>query len=114
MDRWKLDDLDCRLEGGETADGSMVRELIAALKAARSQLSVPAEFVVRVHRTADSNRWRAEHPLLMSSREAEHPADALILAGRDLRDALAQHGWPDRPMIKRGWGPRTTVCIRQA
>jgi hypothetical protein len=49
-----------------------VRALFGALETTRAQVSIPAEFVVRLHRN-ESLRWRADHPLITLSCEAEHP-----------------------------------------
>jgi hypothetical protein len=59
MDTWKIGELRRRVERGEPVELNEVRALIVALEATRSQVSLPAEFVVRVHRN-DSLRWQAE------------------------------------------------------
>ncbi len=95
MDSWKIDELSRRVDRGEEITPDEVRALITALTSTRSEIAVPSEFVVRVHRIASSLRWKAEHPVLRFEPEADHPADALVLAGRELRDALVRHAWPD-------------------
>ena len=84
-----------RLDQGEELAPGEVLEVLDELDKARAAALVPSEFVVRVHRQAGLTGWTAEHPLLLGSRHCQHPADALVLAGRDLREALARHQWPE-------------------
>ena len=103
MERYRIDELKRRVERGKPVAPDEIRALIDALDAARAQIDIPPEFIVRVHRLEGSQRWRAEHPLLRTSAEAHHPADALVLAGRELRPALTRHSWPERPPRGRRW-----------
>jgi hypothetical protein len=45
--------------------------------------------VVRAHRQAGAPGWTIEHPLIQVQLSADHPGDAFVLAGAELRRVLA-------------------------
>ncbi len=113
MDTWEIDEVRRRADQGEPVELEEVRALIAALEATRGHASIPAEFIVRVHRD-EGLRWRAEHPVLKVSCQADHPADALILASSELRRSLSGHAWPDTAPPRRRWGPNVSRIEAEA
>lgn len=50
MERYRIDELKRRVERGESVAPEKIRALIDAFDAARTQIGIPPEFIVRVHR----------------------------------------------------------------
>ncbi|MEM9749283.1 MAG: hypothetical protein AAF945_21560, partial [Actinomycetota bacterium] len=115
MDGYLLDRLRSRLDAGDGVSDNDVRRLIEDLGRARRAAGTPAEFVVRVARDlSDSDRWTAEHPLFRMTPTARHPADALVLAGTELRTRLEQLDWPDPDLQPDPFGRRRVDRVTRA
>ncbi len=92
MQSWTLRELRTRVDGGDGLGQADAAALLDALDVATRAAKIPAEFVVRVARDGDLEGWSAHHPLMRSSRTADHPADALILGAQELREVLGDLG----------------------
>jgi hypothetical protein len=88
MHSFELAGMRHRLDEGEALDAADQRRLVDAVHELISAARLPSEFLVRVHRDAEATGWTAEHPLFLTSASSRHPADALVLAGLELRRVL--------------------------
>lgn len=77
-----------RLDEDEALDADDQRRLVDAVTELMRAARLPSEFLVRVHRDTEAIGWTAEHPLFLTSGSSRHPADALVLAGLELRRVL--------------------------
>lgn len=93
MNSWTLREMRVQVANGEPLATADADTLLDALDAAIRAAKIPSEFVMRVARDGDDHdRWTAHHPLLLATRSADHPADALILGAEELRRVLANLG----------------------
>ncbi len=124
-----------RLDEDEELDAADQRRLVDAVTELIRAARLPSEFLVRVHRDAEAIGWAAEHPLFLTSGSSRHPADALVLAGLELRRVLERdvpeftddepqvpHFFRRRPLAEDVWdtltrtepGPDTVVALAAA